>query len=183
MLVIAWDAVKESGLTLDFQADAADFLELQLLVDNGECQFTGPVDIQLHAVPVSGMIEVSGTAEVPIQISCTRCLQEFDTPLRARFELTFVREAPLVHDEADEEIELSADDLGLIEVPGDEIDLRQPIAEQLILALPIKALCREDCKGLCSQCGADLNLEPCGCEKSGSLGTFAALKDFKVKKS
>jgi uncharacterized protein len=90
---------------------------------------------------------------------------------------------PVVEDPDAEEIELTADDLGLISFEGDEIDLVDGIQEQVIMALPFKPLCREGCRGLCPQCGADLNLGDCACSEPPVLeGKFSILKNFKVEK-
>ncbi|MFN7623911.1 MAG: DUF177 domain-containing protein, partial [Acidobacteriota bacterium] len=62
------------------------------------------------------------------------------------------------------EIELTADDLGISVYENDQIDLDEMVVEQLELSLPFRLLCQEDCRGLCPQCGADLNTEACDCQ-------------------
>ena len=63
------------------------------------------------------------------------------------------------------EIELGAEEIGLILFHGEEIDLRDAVQEDVLMAVPMKTLCRPECKGLCPQCGADLNQGDCGCER------------------
>lgn len=70
--------------------------------------------------------------------------------------------------------------MGLTLVEGEEIDLRSLIAEQVIMALPYRALCDENCKGVCASCGIDLNQQACQCRQENVLNKFAALKDFKI---
>jgi uncharacterized protein len=103
--------------------------------------------------------------------------------LSGRFALTFVRELPKVTDEAgDEEVELNAEEMGLILFHGEEIDLGEAIAEQVIMALPMHPLCQEECRGLCPQCGTNLNETDCGCERPAFNVKFAALKNIKMDK-
>ena len=64
---------------------------------------------------------------------------------------------------------------------GEEIDLRPAVEEQIVMAIPMKSLCREACRGICLQCGADLNQGDCECRQGPFDNEFAVLKDFKVK--
>ena len=64
---------------------------------------------------------------------------------------------------------------------GDEIDLTHDLEEQVAMSLPLKPLCAEQCKGLCAECGADLNMSSCACSEKAFNFKFSALKDFKVK--
>jgi uncharacterized protein len=90
-------------------------------------------------------------------------------------------------DEIEEpEVELSpeiVDEVNLGYYREDEIDLDPIVLEQIVLQIPIKPLCREACKGLCPQCGADLNVESCECRVDSGDLRFAVLKNFKIKKN
>lgn len=129
------------------------------------------------------MVEVEGTAETEVKLVCSRCLTEFAQPVTTRFALTFTEELPQFEGEDEEEVELSAEDMGLSLFDGEEIDLRDAIAEQVIMSLPLRPLCSEGCKGLCQFCGADLNEGDCGCQPSPFNAKFDALKAFKVGKT
>lgn len=83
------------------------------------------------------------------------------------------------HEGADgDEIELVEEDLGVVTLSEPLLDTRPIVIEQLHLGIPMKPLCREDCKGLCSRCGADLNEGPCSCAPLGDarLAKLAALR-------
>jgi uncharacterized protein len=82
----------------------------------------------------------------------------------------------------EEEVELRVEDIGLIYFRGEEINLRDGIQEQVVMAFPLRFLCTEACKGLCTQCGADLNQGDCGCKVEPTTNKFAALKDLKLNK-
>lgn len=177
------DDIKEEGLTLDVTEAADDFPALAELAAAGECRFFEPIRVALRALLVDEMVEVEGRFDTRVRFNCSRCLREFDAPLAGGFALTFVRKLPEVTDEASgEEIEVSAGELGLTLFSGDEIDLVEAIQEQVIMALPMRPLCRETCRGLCPQCGADRNERECGCERPAFGAKFSALKDFKVEK-
>jgi uncharacterized protein len=171
------------GLDLDFVEEVSRFPVLQQIVQKGECTFLRPITVGLRATMVSGLIEVVGRVQTEVALPCSRCLNPAASAVIACFELSYVRELPQVTDEAgEEETELSADDLGLIQFDGDEIDLAEVVEEQVLLALPLHPLCSVDCRGLCSRCGANLNESDCGCLSQDFNIKFAALRNFKVDK-
>jgi len=118
---------------------------------------------------------VTASAEAP----CCRCLETARLPLQASFKYTFAP-AP---SEPQEEMELNAEDLELAYYEEDTIDLDRVIYEQIMLQLPIKLLCSETCKGLCPQCGINLNSASCHCEAGIFDERLAVLKKFKVKEN
>lgn len=83
------------------------------------------------------------------------------------------------NDDDDDGIELVVEDLDLYGYEGEKLDLEPLLREQLLLAVPFAPLCSETCKGLCSQCGADLNREPCSCEPILDP-RLAALREIKL---
>ena len=92
------------------------------------------------------------------------------------------RRTSLPADDAPAEGRAEAEDAGLIGFRGEEIDLTEGIQEQVVLNLPMRPLCREDCKGLCAACGADLNLGECNCRRQPPDGPFAALRHLRLGK-
>jgi uncharacterized protein len=80
----------------------------------------------------------------------------------------------------DEDVELAEEDLISATYEGDEIDFTREITEQVVLAIPFKPLCSEDCKGLCIKCGAELNITECSCSQDTMNLQFNALKNLKV---
>ena len=79
-------------------------------------------------------------------------------------------------------VELSDEELISASYSGDEIVVDSEIAEQVMLEIPYKPLCSESCRGLCPQCGADLNAGECGCDRGGINLKMAALKKIKIEK-
>lgn len=176
------DDIKDEGLTLEFAEEPAAFPELAEISSAGDCEFTAPLKTRLRVFRVRGMIEVEGEVETTLRQSCSRCLEEYEEALTASFALTYTREIPEVTDDSGDEVEISAEEMGLIHFEGEEIDLRGAVQEQVVMALPLRPLCRQECKGLCPQCGANLNEEDCGCGSPDFNIKFAALKGFKVDK-
>lgn len=183
-VLISVDELNEAGLLLEFEEPLTAFPVLVEVAESGSCQFVGPVTIQVRVFRVHEMVEVEGQATVGATFACSSCLKEFPLSVISDFVLTYCRELPQVEIEDEEEgAELSAEDMGLILFDGQEIDLSESIQEQLVMALPSRPVCDEKCKGLCPQCGVDLNLASCGCRPQVVNLKMAALKDFKVKKT
>jgi uncharacterized protein len=120
-----------------------------------------------------------------VTVACSRCVEpmalSFNEPLRVTFlpqaEMPKPDEVP-VKDDEDDGLAITEDDLDLFGYDGEVIDLEPLVREQFLLAVPYAPLCLEDCKGLCSQCGSNRNLSPCGCEAPGDprLAGLKALK-------
>jgi len=104
------------------------------------------------------LVAVRGRLRSAARLECVRCLRTFDLPLAV--ELAVV--ADRARGRGRLESELEADDYMMFH-DGRQLDLREQARESLLLELPITPHCREDCRGLCPRCGADLNEGPCGC--------------------
>jgi uncharacterized protein len=123
-----------------------------------------------------GEIMVRGRVETRLSASCDRCLKAFSLPVGEDVTIIY-RPA---EDQEDLE-ELEAEDLNEAFYSGEDIDLWPVIAEHLVLGLPIKALCREDCPGLCPKCGRDLSESACQCEIEAGRPEFGALSAIRDK--
>lgn len=125
-------------------------------------------------------IEVKGHIEATVAVPCARCLKECILPIVSEFEESFI----LMHyAPRDEDRELLQDDMDISFLPEEGIELRDIVEEQIWLSIPMKPLCHDDCKGLCSLCGADLNRGECGCDRRQVDPRFAVLKGFKANLS
>lgn len=175
--------VPTEGTTLAYSKEAKQFPVLKALMEEGGCRFLGPLSIELTVVPERELFKVSGLVEVDVQMECSRCLAEIGSRLSHRFTLRFSKEIPQdLHGSDTQELELTADQIGLIFFRGDEIDFKDTVQEQVVLALPYKPLCHEACKGLCPQCGVDLNKETCACTSARSGGSpFAVLQKLDLR--
>ena len=119
-----------------------------------------------------------GNVKTTLELPCSRCLEPYTLPVDQRFDLRY---QPHAQNTGEGEREIEEDDLTTAFYENDEIDLGQLMREQFYLALPMKPLCSDDCKGLCPACGANLNRTTCGCDRSWEDPRLAALKQFKTK--
>lgn len=175
------DLLKNSSLTLEFEEPADRFSGLREMARSGECEFTRPIRVRLRANRVRELVEVEGVMQTAARVTCGRCLAPFTCPLEIEFALTYTGDRPRDPEPADPKAEeLDAGEAGLIYFRGEEIDLTEGIQEQVILAFPLRPLCRESCKGLCAHCGADLNNERCRCAPPSTESPFAALSRLKL---
>ncbi len=114
-----------------------------------------------------------GRMQTTLEMPCGRCLEPFTTPVDATFDLRY---QPRAEAPADAESEVQEDDFSAAFYDGDAIDLGQLMREQFYLAVPMKPLCADDCRGLCTQCGTNLNKGTCDCTNGWEDPRFAALK-------
>ena len=183
MLRIHIGSITEHGINLDERVDAAFLPLLNAVSREGAVYFTRPVHVSIQATRVGETVLIGGTAKTRVRIPCSRCLEPFDLNVETDFSATAAEQIPSMIDCDDaDEIELAADDMGVIAYSGDSIDLRDEIAQQIIMALPFKPLCRDACKGLCSRCGVDLNKTPCQCSSQEVSNPFAVLKTLSFPK-
>jgi uncharacterized protein len=116
-----------------------------------------------------------GQIDTIIEMDCSRCLEIARLPVHARFGYTLVPD----RESQGEDVELSAEDLDFVYYRDDLIDTESLIYEQIALQVPIKALCREDCRGLCPHCGINLNQSDCRCREDHVDSRLAVLKKLK----
>lgn len=119
-----------------------------------------PVRLAFDIFKDGGQFHLVGRVSSVLGLSCVRCLADVELPVDLPFDLLYLPHQ--AHGE-DEEIEVEDDDLTTAFYRDDEIDLGQLVVEQFYLALPMKPLCRESCRGLCPECGTNLNTATCSC--------------------
>lgn len=115
-------------------------------------------------------LEMSGTAKLSLMIPCDRCL----TPVKNDFSLDI--EASLDMNQSEEERAKALDEQPY--VSGYYLDVDQLVRNELLLNLPMKVLCDENCKGICNRCGANLNYESCNCESSSPDPRMSVIQDI-----
>lgn len=123
---------------------------------------------------------LTGRVRATLEVACGRCLEPFVLPVDAAIDLTYV---PHPTEVSDEEIELTDEDLTTAHYRHQVIDLGDMLREQFYLALPMRPLCREECKGLCPQCGTNLNQSTCACQPRWEDPRLAALRTLMAKKN
>lgn len=139
-------------------------------------RLTGDVKVNGEVARSSAEVHVRGAIDASAEIDCSRCLRAIPSPLAIDFAVSFVSPE---HFASNPEHEVSVEDLDTDVLDKDQIDLREVVREQILLNLPEQKFCDPDCKGLCPQCGADLNLLDCKCDRDEIDPRWAALKDFR----
>jgi len=152
-------------VTRTYAPDALDY-------HGAEFRQLDPLQVNAVAELVGGEIRIRGIVETRIEATCDRCLGPVAIPVERAFDLIY---RPVSTISREEEIEVPEGELDVGFYVGEGIQLADVITEQVILALPMKAICREDCRGLCPVCGADRNQEACQCPAPRSDSPFAAL--------
>ena len=177
------EQITEEGLVFKFEKSVETFPVLAEMVANGECKFAAPIRTAVKPLRIGDVVKIDGDIETSVRLPCSRCLQPFQISLKPHFALTYMRRATdVIEDTKPREVELSAEDTGIVYFQGEKIDLKEPVQEQVIMEFPLRALCKQDCRGLCPRCGADLNEELCDCERRSSPGKFDVLKNLKLDK-
>ncbi len=151
-----------ASLTLDIDTGP------QILTDLAVSFLHGFVQV----VRVQGGLLVRGTVESELRLECVRCLEPFVLPITLQLEETF----RLSGAGPKPDPSYAVGDYAV----GDDgwLDLLPLLREQAWVAIPMKPLCRSDCKGLCPQCGANLNSEVCTCESVRIDPRLASLRDL-----
>ncbi|MBP1573228.1 MAG: DUF177 domain-containing protein [Oscillospiraceae bacterium] len=127
---------------LDFVIPSEELSEYQ------QYEFVSGIAINGTIVNRAGVVTLSFSCSFTMNQFCDRCLCEFNREYAYDFEHILVRSS-------------SSDDF--VECPDNTLDINELAISDLLLQLPTKILCKDDCKGLCFKCGADLNEGPCGC--------------------
>lgn len=116
---------------------------------------------------MAGYITLTLEADVPYSTVCSRCLAPIQTNKIILLDKTVVTEQTGIQNEDNDDYIISKDGF---------IDADDTLIEQILLELPLKHLCKDDCKGLCPKCGADLNITQCGCETKEPDPRFDVLR-------
>ena len=119
---------------------------------------------------------VNGHIDTRAQVECDRCLQQIELPVSADFALEYITGSDY---ESSELAELTEDAMAVSVFDGEALDVDEIVKEQILLAVPTRLLCREDCKGICPECGIDKNTGECQCVKDDIDPRWAALKNLK----
>jgi len=133
-----------------------------------------PLKVEAVAELRGSEIRIRGRVGTRLEACCDRCLGSVAIPVEQDFDLCY---RPVSTIARAEEVELPEDELDVGFFSGDGIELADVVTEQVILSVPMKVVCQADCRGLCPVCGANLNLEKCGCLPTQDNSPFSILKE------
>ena len=145
------------------------------VLDYRDTQFrqAAPLKVDVTAELLGGEIRIRGHLATRLETSCDRCLGAVEIPVSRDFDLFY---RPLETIAKEVEVEIPADELEIGFYSGDGIELAEVATEQLFLSVPMKVVCRPECRGLCPGCGVNRNLVSCACSPSPEDSPFASLE-------
>jgi DUF177 domain-containing protein len=123
-------------------------------------------------------IRLRGQLSTSLELLCARCLEPIAQDIGRDFDLLY---RPQGADAGKPEAPVSGTEAEISYYQGEGLLLEDALREQVLLAVPLKVICREDCKGLCPQCGKNLNLEQCSCAEPIEDPRWSALKEIREK--
>jgi uncharacterized protein len=170
-MIIDLNALGERSKTVDTEIDPK---EIELELEN--VRTVSPIHLVCAIEHSDFRTNVDGTIAAQLDIDCTRCLEAVKVPLEFTFDVEFVDAA---HFGSSGEHEIDAKDLSTDALFSEQLDLNDLIREQILLSLPERVFCKEDCKGLCEICGTNRNLKDCNCSETEVDPRWSALKDLK----
>ena len=145
----------------------------ELVDDLSDLDLTKDIDFDLTVTRIIREVSVSGKINFGIRSKCDRCLTEVNKDLNS--------EVNLLITPRDEYFDESGDgDMDHEFYEGDTVDISGYLRELIAITIPINFICAKECKGLCSNCGINLNNTDCSCEKNQKKSAFAVLKDIKL---
>lgn len=179
-------AVLPQGLHL-----SGDITGEDLALSETDAAVQGPLSVTLDLTKADSTVYVTGSLSGTVLRQCVRCLKEYDDSLDLWITACYVRQAVEAGrpakssapdkrrkgSEPEQEAEDAEEESYLYQ--GDQLDLAPMLREQVILSSPMQPLCRADCRGLCVQCGQDLNVRQCQCSTEPISTPFRVLQDRK----
>jgi uncharacterized protein len=202
-MVVKIEEIQAQGLDLQTPIAPAVLADALLGEDFKPLKST---PLKVHFDKVQGQVMVKGDLGLTLLAPCKRCLTDVTVEVPVRFSLRMVSQLKPRREEDELDVgsgkgkagrrpELKekdddghAEEAGSFELDeadaqpfdGKSIDLDPIVREQVLLALPVSVLCKDECKGLCTVCGQDLNEKECGCDRTMKDPRLAKLKDIKL---
>ena len=143
-------------------------LELDLNSADTDICFKTPISLKGTLLNIGGSLELAVTVHAVLECTCDRCLESFEKTIECSFEEVLKKE----------DFNNQHENPDAIYFQGNSVELDEIVLNNIILSLPIKNLCSEDCKGLCANCGHNLNQGECSCDTRATDPRFDALDKF-----
>ena len=143
------------------------------------CRIVAPVALNVVVRKDRMQFRLVGQVRTTVELACSRCLEGFETPVAEAFDVLYLPHTPA--GTAEERL-VEDDDLSTGFYEDNLIDLGQLMQEQCYLAVPMKPLCQEGCRGLCPDCGTNLNTATCQCQQTWTDPRLAVLDQLRKDK-
>ena len=172
MLKVEMRSLEQQDLVLE-ESGVAESLGIDLTPELS----SEPLEIHCELSKNGDLVLARGWVQGRMLLSCDRCLKDFESPFKSFFEIHYRRQ-PEAMAESDD-LEFSEDEAETVFFDGEILDIGDQVRQTVLLSVPMRALCREGCRGLCGGCGADLNTQPCRCGEPPSDSRWDALRKIK----
>lgn len=172
-----FDDIPQSPKKISFSERVEDLNDIYAQRQIRDFQFPSSMEIELIYYRSGRELFFRGSFGGMVEAQCSRCLKPYAFRLGNDFEFILVPAAVQFGQKAGE---ISREEIGLSYYSAEEINLTPLIREQVLLALPTRPLCEENCRGLCSGCGVNLNDEGCVCAASAGDPRMAIFQTIKI---
>jgi uncharacterized protein len=144
-----------------------------LATADDEFDVVQPIRLQLEVQKTGNTFRLVGRVTTTLELPCSRCVEPYRVPVDTSFDSMYL---PETENAGEGEREVAREDLDTSFYRNETIDLGEVLREQFYLALPMKPLCSDECRGLCPHCGTNLNRGACACRAEWEDPRLAALK-------
>ena len=153
-------------------------VSLSLYDDDGNNMEARNLEGEVKVTRLSDGLLVQGDIQAEVDVQCSRCLDNITVPVDARLEEQFKPTVDVETGRAIKRDDQEEDDDAFTIDPTHQMDLSEPIRQALLVALPMRPLCRADCKGLCPVCGANRNTTDCGHQEEPMDSRWEGLREL-----
>ncbi|HEU4341956.1 MAG TPA: DUF177 domain-containing protein [Candidatus Binatia bacterium] len=174
---LSFDDIPQSPKPIRFSEKVEDLNEIYREGQIRDFEFPAFLEVELVYYRSGEDIFFQGSFGGMFEAHCSRCLKRYSFPLEKNFEFVLVPDSLQLEKKAGA---ISPEELGLSYYSTEEINLTPLIREQVLLALPTRPLCEENCRGLCGGCGANLNDEACVCTAAAGDPRMAIFQTLKI---
>ena len=173
MLKVQLRSLEHEDLVLQEKGSARS---LGLELDQELCRES--LEVRCEIAKSFDLISAKGWVKGTMLLTCDRCLKEFESPYKSFFDIHYQPKPEDFPQEPEEEV-VPEGEAEIIFYEGDVLDIAEQVRQTVLLSVPMRALCRDDCRGLCTRCGCDLNLEECRCTEPPIDPRWDVLKNIK----
>lgn len=135
-----------------------------------------PLEVHCELSKSGDLISAKGWVKGKMHLACDRCLKPIENDFKSFFEIHY---RPQPEELLEEGEEFPEEEVDVVYFVGDLLDVADQIRQTVLLSVPMRALCKDDCQGLCGGCGKDLNIDQCHCAESPSDSRWSKLKNWK----
>ncbi|MDQ3667212.1 MAG: DUF177 domain-containing protein [Acidobacteriota bacterium] len=154
---------------------AHEYAAEEFVLEDDRVVVAGALRVSGRITRTEHKVVVEGEFAAIVEVECDRCLQPVELPISSDFRMEYVTAKTYMSFET---VELAQEDLALSIFDGEVIDVDDIVREQVLLASPTQAICRENCKGFCPVCGADRNMTDCNCSPTEIDPRWSGLRDL-----